>query len=124
MQSMNIPMNSVKWERTHAQWIHLSVAAPLIPGLGTAAGIILCLVLWLTKRNESHFIDDHGREAINFHISMLLYGLALVPLIFLFIGIPVAIGLGILAGVSAIRGALAAGRGETFRYPICLRFVK
>ncbi|MEK6703524.1 MAG: DUF4870 domain-containing protein [Planctomycetota bacterium] len=117
-------MKTVVSERKHAQWIHLSVAAPMLPGIGHITGIVVCLILWIMKRDESQYIDDHGREALNFHISMGIYGLIAGLLCFVIIGFPLVLLLWVVIPISAIRGALAAGRGETFRYPICLRFVK
>ncbi|PRX51867.1 DUF4870 domain-containing protein [Salegentibacter salegens] len=64
-------MNSkiVKEEKTLATILHLSVFSKFIIPFGN---FIFPLILWLTKR-EKPFIDDHGRKAINFQISLFLY---------------------------------------------------
>ncbi len=120
MVSMNIPMNTAKWERKHAQWIHLTVAGASLAGIAPVA----CLVLWLVKRDESHYVDDHGREALNFHLSVLVYSAIIGILCLLKVGFALLPVLWVLTAVSGIRGCSAAGRGESFRYPVCLRFVK
>lgn len=124
MQSMNIPMNTVKWERTHTQWIHLIVAGSVFTPVAHVFSIFACLVLWLMKRDESHYIDDHGREALNFQLTMALYWTITGILCIILVGFALIPVLWLITLVAGIRGCLAAGRGETFRYPVCLRFVK
>lgn len=105
--------------RTYALFTHLSL---LLVHFGVM--VIPPLVLWLIKRKESHFIDDHGREAVNFHISLLIYALAstlLVPVCG--IGIVGWVATYLLGIVGMILGAAAANRGEYFRYPATIRFL-
>lgn len=111
---------SAEWERTYALFIHLTLllvhfAVPVIPAL----------VMWLIKRDQSHFVDDHGKEAVNFQISLLIYALASVPLIFACgIGIALSVAVWVLGIVGMIMAAVAAHKGQFYRYPMCLRFVK
>lgn len=110
-----------EWERTYAMFIHLTLLAVHILPLP----VIAALVMWLIKREESPFIDDHGKEAVNFQISLVLYALVGFPLMFLCgIGIAVWVGVYILGIVGLILAAIAANKGKFFRYPVCLRFVK
>jgi len=107
-------------ERTYAIFCHLSLlAAQIIP-------IVPALVLWLIKRNDSPFIDDHGREALNFQISITIYmigaGILVIPTLGL--SILLVIGVSIFALVVMIIASIAASRGEYYRYPMCMRFVK
>jgi uncharacterized Tic20 family protein len=110
-----------EWERTYAMFIHLTLlAAHILP-----LPVIGALIMWLIKRDESSFIDDHGREAVNFQISLLLYALAGFPLMFVCgIGIAVWVAVYILGLVGLILAAIAANKGQFYRYPVCLRFVK
>ncbi len=106
-------------ERTYATFIHLSLLTVhlLMP-------VVPALVMWLIKRHESPFIDDHGKEAVNFQISLLIYsviGGLLVP--FCFVGVPVLIATYVLGIAGMIMAALAANRGEYFRYPATIRLV-
>jgi len=106
-------------DRNWAIAIHLSPLAGFAFGLFVFAPI----VLWLIRRNESAFNDDHGREATNALLSFLLYNLVAGVLIFAIIGIPILIAVWVIAIINVIRGAIAAGRGEYFRYPMTIRFI-
>ena len=83
------------------------------------------LVVWLIKKEQIPFVDYHGKEALNFQISMTIYSLACLPLICLgpliFLAI---IPLAIISIVFAIVAAVRANAGEMYEYPITIRFVK
>ena len=106
-------------ERTYAMFIHLTlvIASILFP-------VIPALILWKIKQDESTFIDDHGREAVNFQISLLLYMIAGTLLSLVCIGIPLIIGVYVLGLVGMILGASRAYQGCYFRYPRCIRLLK
>lgn len=106
-----------EWERTYAMWTHLLLLA------GHFVPIVPSLVLWLIKREQSAFVDDHGKEAVNFQISIVLYLVAGVVLSFICIGIPLIMAAYALAIVGMILAAVAANRGEYFRYPMCIRLI-
>ena len=108
-------------ERTLAVLMHLSVYGYTV----FPVAFVIPLVIWLMKRDESGFLDDHGREALNFHISLVLYILISIPLI-------LAFGLGILLLVLVLPAAclvlpilasVSASRSEFYRYPMCLRLI-
>lgn len=106
--------------RTLALVAHLSALLHLVvPGVAIAAPIILYLV----KKDESPFVADHAKESIHFQISLFLYTVAFVALGFLTCGLAwVLSGLVTVLGlVGLILGAVAANRGEYFRYPMTLR---
>lgn len=114
--SQNWP--STREERTHAVWLHMTVLVAL------AGGVVLSLILWLAKRDRSVFIDDHGKEVLNFQMSFLIYWV--VGCIFALVGAGKLV-LGVVffgALIALIRGIKAAQRGELYRYPMCLRFVR
>lgn len=108
--------------RTYALLMHLSlIALHFIP----FALVIGALVMWQIKKGESSFIDDHGREVVNFQLSLLIYSLALTALTVATCGFG-AIGfipLYILAVVGMIMGGVAASKGEFFRYPATMRLI-
>lgn len=98
--------------------------------LSILTGFIGPLVLWLVKKDQSRFVDFHGREALNFQITLFLVmsGLTIVAMVlmFVFIGfllIPVIMVLAILALVAEILAAVAAQKGEWYQYPCSIRFV-
>lgn len=118
-------------QRHYASWCHwgpLIAAVSVIASSGVTFVVppLVALALWQIRNNDSEFIDDHGREALNFQISLLLLGLILIPLVILTCGVAAIgyVGLPILAIVGGIMGGVAAGRGEVFRYPMCIRLIK
>jgi len=114
------PVATQEWERTYAVFTHLSLAAVLV----IAVPVVVPLVMWLIKREKSPFIDDHGKEAINFQISLLLYnlvGLVLTPLCG--IGFVVFAAVAVLGVVGVIMASVASSKGRLFRYPACIRLV-
>ena len=100
---------------------HLSAFAGFIIPLGN---IIAPLVIWLIKRAESPFIDDQGKEALNFQISMIIYAVISWILVTIFIGYLLLFAVGIFDIVMVIMAALKSNEGEMFRYPLCIRFIK
>lgn len=106
-------------DRTIATLTHLSLL------LG-ATTLIVPLIVWIVKKDGSPYLNDQAKEALNFHISMLIYGIASAILAvascwFLFF-LPILVV--IFGVVFAIIAAIASSRGEYYRYPMCLRLVK
>lgn len=87
-------------------------------------GIILPLVVYLAMRQESEYAASNAKEALNFHISVYLYILCCVPLVFLLVGIPLLLIVGFGSLVLAIIAAVKASQGDCYRYPLTLRLVK
>lgn len=104
-------------ERNFSIATHLSPFSAIIIG---PLALLAPLVLWLIRKDHSAFNDDHGREICNFMISIVLLtvisGITIIGLLFW----PVLL---VVAVVSPIRGAIAAGKGEYFRYPMTFRFL-
>ena len=90
---------------------------------GIVLGFIAPLVVWLVYRERSGFVDDQGKEALNFQIAVLIG--YVVGSILSVIGIGVIILLAVWIGslVFAILAGVAANRGERYRYPVTLRLV-
>ena len=93
------------------------------------AGFVAPLVIWLVFKGRGPFLEHHAKESLNFQITLLLVmtclGAATFILMFVLIGIvlvPVLIVVPILALVAEIIAAVAAQKGEWFRYPCCIRF--
>ncbi|WP_345295704.1 DUF4870 domain-containing protein [Luteimonas vadosa] len=112
---------------------HLSA---LIGGIITTgwAGSIGCfvgpLVIWLLKKDEMPFVDDQGKEALNFNITVAIAFLALLLLSILTLGIgmviaiPAWIVIGVAWIVLTIIASMKANEGVAYRYPFTLRLVK
>lgn len=103
-------------ERSMAMLCHL---------LAIFTGFVGPLIIWLVKKDEAPFVDDQGKEALNFQITIAIatiacavlipagvVGCALLPLLYL------------ANVVLCIMGATRAHAGERYRYPVCIRFIK
>lgn len=84
-------------------------------------GFILPLIVFLVKNQESPWVGAHAKEALNFHISLIIYGVIFFFLIFIAIGIPLLILLGVFSFVCAIIGAIRSSESEFYRYPLTIR---
>ncbi len=110
-------------ERTWATFQHLGgLIAWFIIG---PFCFLVPLVMWLVKKEDSSYLDDHGREALNFELSILLYGILLIPISIITLGIGAVLYVpwAIVGIVAPICGAVAANKGRFYRYPMCVRFV-
>jgi uncharacterized protein len=107
--------------RTWCVACHLSALAGfVIPALGHILGP---LIVWLVKRGDSPEIDAHGKEALNFQISMLIYNVVAGVLCLLLIGFFLLAVLHILNVVFVIIAALRASEGQFYRYPLTIRLI-
>jgi hypothetical protein len=75
-------------------------------------------------RHECEHVASHSREALNFHLSILIYALCCVPLAFVLIGIPLLILLGLGSIVLSIIAAVKASNGEYYHYPVTIPFIR
>jgi len=122
MTETNLEIN--KDARMWAMFCHLGGLAGLIPITPVFGSIIAPLIIWQIKKNEFTFVDEHGKEAVNFQISILLYSVICIPFIFICIGTIMLVAVGIFDIVCLLIGAVKANNGEHYRYPICIRFIK
>jgi len=84
---------------------------------------LLPLVVYLAMKNDSAYVRQNASEALNFHISVLIYSICCVPLVFLIIGIPLLVIIGIASLILAVVAAIRAADGQCYRYPLTLRLV-
>jgi uncharacterized protein len=82
------------------------------------------LILWLMKKDESPAVAYHGKEALNFQISVTIYMLISMILLFIFIGIPLFFILLLMQFILIIVATINAADGKPYRYPLTLRFIK
>ncbi len=120
-QEAQKPLNFSKDERTWAMIAHISAVAGFVFPFGNIIGPLL---IWILKKEELPFVNDQGKEALNFQISITIYVLISIILIFVVIGIPILIILGIFALIMTIIGAINAYDGKAYRYPITIRLIK
>jgi uncharacterized Tic20 family protein len=116
-----VPVDPEASTRQWAMFIHLSILAGfLVPG----AGLVAPIVLWQIKKNELPGIDIHGCHATNFVITWVILSIICIPLIFVLIGIPLLIILGILGVIFPIIAGIKASNGEVWSYPMTFTFVR
>jgi len=92
--------------------------------LGIVSMFVGPLIIWLIKKDESKFVDHHGKEALNFQI--LITGLYILGTILttIIIGVCIYPIAAIAAIVFGIMAAVAANKGEWYKYPVSIRFIK
>jgi len=113
--------------RTMAMLAHLSALAGYFIPLGNVIGP---LIVWLIKKDEMPFVDDQGKEALNFQITVtialllcVIVGVATCGVGFVLTG-PLMIAIGIVALVFTIIAAVKANEGVAYRYPMNYKFIK
>lgn len=107
--------------RKWAMLAHLSGFLGCIIPFGSLIGPLL---VWQLKKDQSPFIDDQGKEALNFQISVALAGLVCLLLMIVIIGMLLIWVVIIGAVVLMIIAAIKANEGQAYRYPFCWRIIK
>jgi uncharacterized Tic20 family protein len=107
--------------RTWDMLCHLSALAGYLIPFGNVIGPV---IIWQIKKNEYPSVDAHGKEAVNFQISVLIYTFVSILLTFVLIGIPLLVASVIGNLVLIVIASIKANNGETFRYPLTIRFIK
>jgi uncharacterized Tic20 family protein len=106
-------------------WGMLAHLTALTGLLGIPFGnIVGPLTIWLIKRNEMPFVDDQGKESLNFQITMTIPAIVLIFLIFTIIPIPFLIILWMVTFILTIVGSIKANDGIPYRYPMTWRLIK
>lgn len=88
------------------------------------------LIIWLVKKDTMPFVNDQGKEALNFNITLAIVGFALLVLsiITFGIGLLIAIPAGIVIGIGwlvfVVIAAIKASEGVAYRYPVSIRLIK
>lgn len=108
-------------EKQWALFAHLSSLVGIIIPFGNILGP---LVIWLIKKDTLPFLDDQGKEAINFNITVLIAAIISGFLILIFIGFLLLFVVGIVWLIFTILAAIKVSNGEAYRYPFTLRLLK
>jgi len=118
------PSTSTSTSISVRTWCVLAHATALVGFLVPVAGhIVGPLIVWLAKRHDSPEIDAHGKESMNFQISMLIWNAIAAILIIVLIGIPILILLHILNIIFVIVASIQASEGKLYRYPLAIRLI-
>ncbi len=121
LQAKNLTFHRLKFMETMTLkiWSMFSHLSALL-----GIGIILPLVVYLAMRKESEYVAQNAKEALNFHISIYIYALCCLPLVLIFVGIPMLIILGLTSIILAIVATVKASDGGCYHYPLILRLVR
>ncbi len=104
-----------KDDKTMAMLCHL---------LGLLTSFIGPLIIWLIKKDQSPFVDEQGKEALNFQITVAIAMVVASLSTAICIGIVLLPAVGIADLVLCIMACVAANKGEHYKYPLCIRLVK
>ena len=112
--------------RMWAMFCHLAALAGIVvPVIGCIIGP---LIVWQIKKEEFPFVDEQGKEAVNFQISMSLYllisAVIWIPLSFVCIGVFIPVAISIVDLIFMLIAAVNANNGHHYRYPLTIRFIK
>ena len=106
------------------QWgmfAHLAALAGFVIPFGNVLGP---LIVWLVKKNEMPFVDEQGKESLNFQITVFIAMVVSIMAMFILIGFVLIFIVGIGALVLTIMAGIKANNGESYRYPFTLRLIK
>jgi uncharacterized Tic20 family protein len=87
-------------------------------------GFFAPLVIWLNEKDKHRFVDEHGRAVMNYQVSIMIYYIVCWLLCFVLIGLPLLISLSVLHVIFVIIGSVKASRGNPWRYPIAIPFLR
>lgn len=107
-----------------AMFCHLAGLGSFLPVAPVLGGIIAPLVIWQIKKDDFAFVDEQGKEAVNFQISILIYALVAGLLCFACIGVALLPTVYIFDLVFVLIAGVKANNGEHYRYPLTIRFIK
>ncbi len=116
------PAPALTRERT---WTILTHASALLGVFFHLPGHVLGpLVIWLAKRGDSPELDAHGKESVNFQLSMLLYNIISGVFCLVLIGFVFLAVLWVLNALFVIIASIQASDGKFYRYPMTIRFIQ
>ncbi len=122
MDTMTPNANSTSNQsNTWAMLCHLSALAGFLIPFGSIIGPIL---VWQLKKKDFPIVDDQGKEAVNFQLSIFVYLLVAMVLMFVGIGFILVAAVGITALVLTIIAAIKANQGIAYRYPLKITWIK
>jgi len=110
--------------RMWAMFCHLAGVGGLLPIVPVLGSLIAPLIIWQIKKDDFKFVDEHGKEAVNFQISILIYAIVAGLLCFICAGFVLLPVVYILDVVLLVIAAIKANDGQHYRYPLTIRFIK
>ena len=120
-EHLEIKREENKQARTWGMLCHLIALLGLV---GPLLNILGPFVVWLMKKNEFSFVDEQGKESMNFQISVTLLTLLAALLIVVKIGILLLLAIWIADVVFVIIASLKTSNGESYQYPFKIKLIK
>jgi uncharacterized protein len=111
-----------KQEKTWAMSSHLAAFAGFI-GI-PFANIFGPLIIWLMKKDSSQMIDAHGKESLNFQISMTIYTIFAAIMCIVIVGFVLLPLILLVNVIFVIKATIKASEGEFYQYPMTIRFIQ
>lgn len=107
------------------KWAMICHLVALVGLLGNGIGFVLGpLIVWMLKKDEDPFIDEQGKEAVNFQITMMIAAIISGILMLVLIGFLLITIVAAIMIIFPIIGAIKANDGVHYRYPLTIRFIK
>lgn len=111
-------------KRTDTQLLVVTQLSQLLTYITGFGGLVVPLIIWLVKKDEVSGMDIHGKQIVNFQLSMILFALISIPLIFAFgLGILTLILVGIVSFIMPIVNAVKASNSEAPNEFMTIRFI-
>jgi len=107
-----------------AMFCHLAGLCALIPIVPVVGGVLGPLIIWQLKKDVNPFIDEQGKEAVNFQISILMYFIASIFLCIVCVGAFLVAATIFVFFIFMLIAAVKANNGYHYRYPLTIRFIK
>jgi len=107
--------------RQWGMFAHLAALAGFVIPFGNLIGP---LIIWQVKKDEMPFVNDQGKESLNFQITVTIAAIVCVVLMVVLIGALLLPLVGLAALVFVVIAAVKANQGEAYRYPVTLRLIK
>lgn len=109
--------------RMWAMFCHLAGLAGFVVPIIISA-IVAPLIIWQIKKDDFPFVDEQGKEAVNFQISVAIYELISIPFCFICVGFILLVAVAVFDLVFLLIAAVNANNGHHYRYPLTIRFIK
>jgi len=109
--TINVPSND---DKNIATVTHLG---------GTVFSFVPSLIVWILKKDDSAYLGDQAKEALNFQITVMIASFVASILVWLLVGFILLPIIWLINIVFCMIAAISTSKGETFRYPLCLRFL-
>ena len=121
-EQVNVPVQGPNAEaKQWAMFAHLAAVAGFVIPFGSIVGPLL---VWQLKKDVDPFVDQNGKEAVNFQITIAIAAVVCFMLMFVVIGVLLFPVLVLIWLIFTIIAGVKANDGVAYRYPMTIRFIK